>query len=447
MFKTVAVILVNDLFLCGAEDCNTLKRVLLVLNHLNYLVKKVSVLHKNERIITNELDTLAKQFDVVIIVEKLADDAVFKALANVTYQNLTTNLKPKERVQECNNYQLPVCAKALTSNDSLYPVVQVQGIFVLSEKYLETQLRLLSKRLEQYRTQAKYSKVLRLQLNGNLTQVLNRIKELQVKHVCQKKDAEVCVTLESPSFENLVESERAIRDLKINIVDSHIGSNSLQSIHMDPDERIRQAIETIETCLQENGPENVFLSFNGGKDCTVLLHLIYTVLKIKYPSYKNPIVCLYVQSENAFPEQDQFISQCQTYFNLEVITVVQSIKQALGKILAMKPNLKACFMGTRRTDPYSSDLKVFQMTDRDWPQVMRVSPLLDWHYSDIWDYLLYYKVPYCKLYDMGFTSLGNASNTIRNPSLLYKDIYLGAEVYLPAYKMLNENKERSGRHI
>lgn len=87
------------------------------------------------------------------------------------------------------------------------------------------------------------------------------------------------------------------------------------------------------------------------------------------------------------------------------------------------------------------------MTDRDWPQVMRISPLLDWHYSDIWDYLLYYKVPYCKLYDMGYTSLGNASNTVRNPSLLYNDIYLGTEVYLPAYKMLNENKERSGRNI
>lgn len=87
------------------------------------------------------------------------------------------------------------------------------------------------------------------------------------------------------------------------------------------------------------------------------------------------------------------------------------------------------------------------MTDRDWPQIMRVNPLLDWHYSDIWHYLLYYKVPYCKLYDMGYTSLGNASNTVRNPSLLYHDIYLDTEVYLPAYKMLNEDKERSGRNI
>ena len=103
-------------------------------------------------------------------------------------------------------------------------------------------------------------------------------------------------------------------------------------------------------------------------------------------------------------------------------------------------------MGTRRTDPYSSDLNIFQMTDSNWPQIMRVSPLLDWHYSDIWDYLLYYKVPYCKLYDMGFTSLGNTVNTMRNPSLICFDKAEVKDVHLPAYKLLRENTERDGRN-
>lgn len=84
------------------------------------------------------------------------------------------------------------------------------------------------------------------------------------------------------------------------------------------------------------------------------------------------------------------------------------------------------------------------MTDHDWPQLMRVNPLLDWHYSDIWDYLLYLKVPYCSLYDMGYTSLGGVTNTIRNPYLILnnKD---GTAVYLPAHKLLDASKERSGR--
>lgn len=85
------------------------------------------------------------------------------------------------------------------------------------------------------------------------------------------------------------------------------------------------------------------------------------------------------------------------------------------------------------------------MTDPSWPSVMRVNPLLDWHYSDIWNYLLFYKVPYCNLYDEGYTSLGSASSTIRNPSLIHYSAKLGKEIFLPAYKLLNEAEERSGR--
>lgn len=144
------------------------------------------------------------------------------------------------------------------------------------------------------------------------------------------------------------------------------------------------------------------------------------------------------------------------------MSVTGNIKEALGITINKKPHLKACFMGTRRTDPYCShlnsiqvtnqiicrithELVILQITDPDWPQVMRCSPFLDWHYTDIWDYLLYYKVPYCKLYDYGYTSLGNAVNTIRNPSLRFCEG--DKEVYLPAYKMLNEKNERSGRNI
>lgn len=85
------------------------------------------------------------------------------------------------------------------------------------------------------------------------------------------------------------------------------------------------------------------------------------------------------------------------------------------------------------------------MTDHNWPQVMRVSPLLDWHYSEIWDYLLYYHVPYCNLYDEGYTSLGSVHNTIKNPNLLYNMDEEDSETYLPAYKLLDGNSERSGR--
>lgn len=82
-----------------------------------------------------------------------------------------------------------------------------------------------------------------------------------------------------------------------------------------------------------------------------------------------------------------------------------------------------------------------QATDNGWPEIMRVSPLLDWEFAHVWDYLLSFKVPYCCLYDEGYTSLGNVDNTLKNPQLLNEDT--GA--YYPAYRLLKSTKERSGR--
>jgi len=49
---------------------------------------------------------------------------------------------------------------------------------------------------------------------------------------------------------------------------------------------------------------------------------------------------------------------------------------------------------------------------------MRFNPILDWSYRDVWDFIKACELPYCNLYDHGYTSLGTVKDTIRNPELL-----------------------------
>jgi FAD synthetase len=60
------------------------------------------------------------------------------------------------------------------------------------------------------------------------------------------------------------------------------------------------------------------------------------------------------------------------------------MRLALEAYLGEKTAVKAIFVGTRRTDPHGKFLTHFDPTDNDWPRLMRVHPVIEWHYVEIW---------------------------------------------------------------
>lgn len=82
---------------------------------------------------------------------------------------------------------------------------------------------------------------------------------------------------------------------------------------------------------------------------------------------------------------------------------------------------------------------------------MRVHPVIDWHYAEIWTFIRALGVPYCSLYDLGYTSLGGTMDTHPNPALRYdndKDDSGGDPSqgrFRPAYELVDDYEERLGR--
>lgn len=60
------------------------------------------------------------------------------------------------------------------------------------------------------------------------------------------------------------------------------------------------------------------------------------------------------------------------------------MKEAFQQYLEDRKGVKAILVGTRRTDPHGENLKFFDPTDGGWPAFMRVHPVIDWHYREIW---------------------------------------------------------------
>jgi len=102
-------------------------------------------------------------------------------------------------------------------------------------------------------------------------------------------------------------------------------------------------------------------------------------------------------------------------------------------------------LGTRRGDPNCGEQNSFEPSS-DWmPPFMRVNPIVEWDYGHVWHFLRLFQLPYCTLYDQGYTSLGLQADSWPNPSLRKTQNDTTEPSFWPAYMLSDWALERAGR--
>lgn len=261
-------------------------------------------------------------------------------------------------------------------------------------------------------------------------------------------------------------------------------------------ERLQKALNVVFRCIDIFGLEGACFSFNGGKDSTVVLHLLRIVLAkrvleeaeheqlralerqlsdegVTATTVTSPrneflsadlvsedelerrvdaklrrIPVMYFDSYDQFPEVREFVESSVERYSLHChvykCSFVEGVKETLEK-----QHIKAIFMGVRGGDPHTENLEHFSPSTAGWPPFLRVNPILRWTYGDVWSFMRECELEYCSLYDHGYTSLGNIFDTVQNPALWCSEGKSedGKEggYYLPAYKLQDGSSERSGR--
>lgn len=220
--------------------------------------------------------------------------------------------------------------------------------------------------------------------------------------------------------------------------------------------KYNNAIYVIQRALSLYSIEEVAFSFNGGKDSTVLLHLLragYFLHKMGQ-SHSNgtlpgheptfPIRTIYFETPSAFAEIDSFTHETASIYGVKMDIIRLDFKSGLEALLKANP-IRAIFLGVRIGDPTAVGQEQFSPSSPGWPAFMRVNPILDWSYRDIWAFLLTCKVQYCSLYDQGYTSIGSVNDTVPNALLCINDSANGKEKFRPAHMLSDGRLERAGR--
>ncbi|KAJ5813147.1 hypothetical protein N7447_010170 [Penicillium robsamsonii] len=257
--------------------------------------------------------------------------------------------------------------------------------------------------------------------------------------------------------------------------ESHPSDTLLASVQR----QTRISLEVVSTALQRYKLSELSVSYNGGKDCLVLLILFLAGLhptraRNDYPSNAEAnesandttpspadldaeaqiaaatvIPAIYALPPDPFDEVEDFVVSSAEAYHLAITKYTtappaSTLRSSFEDYLARHPGIRAIFVGTRRTDPHGAQLTHFDRTDGGWPDFVRVHPVIDWHYAEIWAFIRHLDLKYCSLYDEGYTSLGGTSDTHPNPRLR-----VGAEAdgqYLPAYQLTEDLEERLGRN-
>ncbi|KAK4419252.1 FAD synthase [Sesamum alatum] len=212
-----------------------------------------------------------------------------------------------------------------------------------------------------------------------------------------------------------------------------------EAIKESGDKRLKtkynNAIYVIQRALALYSVEEIALSFNGGKDSTVLLHLLragyYLHVAGKNLSIENPgnaeitfpIRTIYFESPTVFPEINSFTYETASTYKLQMDIIRLDFKSGLEALLKAKP-IRAIFLGVRSGDPTGRARTVSPPVP--WMATFYESdPILDWSYS--------------------YTSIGSIHDTVPNALLCLSKSSNSEAKFKPAYLLPDGRLERAGR--
>ncbi|XP_046399960.1 FAD synthase-like [Ischnura elegans] len=453
---------------------------------------KVSVIGDNVDEISHEVKTFSNNFTFVITTGGIGpthDDVTYEAVAHAFGEPLSPH---PELVKICQDFfktsdldapamKLALIPKSAVLNygydkkkgiRTLYPIVSVGNVYIFPgvSRLMKNSFTLLSNDIFGKDRARFYLKEIYLTARETeIASILNKVVgEYPLVSIGSYPNLfnsyyGVKLTMESRDEKN---AEAAFQKLKSLLPSGLIVNYDPEPLHnsyekiqrlvsddaqLEKESEFRKSVKDSMKILEEYArkfrPGEVVLCFSGGKGSSVLLHLWYAVLSKVNVTPLTSIPAVRFEDGHSKEELNAYIQDTSERYKLDLVTVDGSEEKNLKDFLNTRPYIKVVLAGVRKSH-VSKGLQI-DLSDCSSEEMdcKKNYPIFNWNYGDIWKFLRCLNLPYCSLYDIGYTSLGSRDDKAPNPKLVSADLMysLGARrgsYYYPAYKLTDWSAER-----
>jgi phosphoadenosine phosphosulfate reductase len=225
------------------------------------------------------------------------------------------------------------------------------------------------------------------------------------------------------------------------------------------DKEIAKSEEIMRQAVERFGPDKIAIGWTGGKDSTVMLWIFKNLAE--KDGFRLP-KCMFIDDGDVFDEIREFTSRITLAWGLELHEVsnkdvlskghtrgdsimVSSLNEENKSELArinfsdesfpfeseslvgnhlMKTSVMNRFLRDHNVTALTTAIRwdeqparmhesAFSRRDAGGPDHWRIHPLLHFTERDIWNTIFAYDIPYCRLYEEGYRSLGSHSGTTK----------------------------------
>ena len=358
--STAGIIVIGDEILKGQTLDTNSNFISKRLFSMGVKVKRISVICDEVDVIAEEVASFSKQFTHVITsggIGPTHDDMTFEGVAKAFgvetdfHPQLVKVISDWFKVTDMDSPEMkmakiPTTAKLIfgvdpnTKKESKYPLVNVENVFIFPgvPNLLERAFGMLDYLFKnpqmKFHTDELYVNKDEISITSIITQVAEKFKdEVTIGSYPNMLNSyyKVRLSLESTNPNRVTEAHKEFCDLlpegSVVVYDHDPIGSAVESVYKLVDSQesnefsnlLRQAVHTLEQAVHKYSLSEICICFNGGKDCTVLLHLLYAVVKKKFPEHQEKLQSLYIQNRSPFPEVEKFVQICRDSYNLEMI--------------------------------------------------------------------------------------------------------------------------------